>query len=45
MSLRQDNMLVGIARRHAAEAIALLARIGLAFTFWLVLFSVILWSV
>ena len=35
MSLRQDNMLVGIARRHAAEAIALLARIGLAFTFWL----------
>ena len=35
MSLRQGDTRFGIARRHATDAIALLARIGLAFTFWL----------
>ena len=35
MSLRQASTRIDLFRRHASEAIALLARIGLAFTFWL----------
>ena len=35
MSLRQASTRIDICSRHASEAIALLARIGLAFTFWL----------
>lgn len=35
MSLRQASTRIDLSSRHASEAIALLARIGLAFTFWL----------
>lgn len=35
MSLRQASTRIDLFSRHASEAIALLARIGLAFTFWL----------
>ena len=35
MSLRQASTRFDLSSRHASEAIALLARIGLAFTFWL----------
>lgn len=35
MSLRQASTHIDLSSRHASEAIALLARIGLAFTFWL----------
>lgn len=35
MSLRQASTHMDIFGRYADEAIALLARIGLAFTFWL----------
>ena len=35
MSLRQASTRIDICSRHASEAIALLARVGLAFTFWL----------
>lgn len=35
MSLRQASTRIDLSSRHASDAIALLARIGLAFTFWL----------
>ena len=35
MSLRQASTRIDLFSRHTSEAIALLARIGLAFTFWL----------
>ena len=35
MSLRQASTRIDLSSRHASEAVALLARIGLAFTFWL----------
>jgi putative oxidoreductase len=35
MSLRQASTRIDLSSRHASEAITLLARIGLAFTFWL----------
>lgn len=35
MSLRQASTRIDLSSRHASEAIALLARVGLAFTFWL----------
>lgn len=35
MSLRQASTRIDLSSRHASEAIALLARIGLAFIFWL----------